>query len=474
MTQASTTSVQPEVGAIDVSARLPLLLLLGSAILWLVAGGVLALIASIQLHTPGFLADYAWFTYGRMQAAQETALVYGWAVNAGLAVALWLLARLGGLPLRAAGLAAVGSVFWNIGLTLGLIGIFAGDMTGFAFFQLPAYVQPFLLAAYAAVAVAGVLAWTGRRTGFTFASQWYAVAGLFVFPWVFSAAQVLLLFAPVHGTLQSVVAAWFGQNLTALVLAPLALAGIYYLVPKISGRPVYHYDYAPHGFWVLLFVGGWAGGRHLIAGPVPAWVATTGIVATFLLLFHFAVVAINLGGVFTSRGSTALRFASVGLAAYLLGGLFDAVTAARDTARFTQFTFISTSQTQLLLNGAFAFMIFGAIYYLTPRLVGKPWPSALLVRVHFAAVLLGLVLSVGGLVAAGWVQAGDLEQTSTTFAAIAAETRPWLFVVTAGQALSLLGALAFAFNFVRILLVPREQPVEAIFRTPAALEVPVS
>ena len=361
MTETSPTALQPEISEIDVSARGPLLLLIGSAILWLVAGGVLALIGSIQLHTPQFLANIVWFTYGRMQAAQEAALIYGWAVNSSLAVALWLLARLGGSPLRAAGLAITGALFWNLALTVGVIGIFAGDLTGFSLLQLPAYVQPLLFIAFAAIAVAGVLAWTGRRNAFTFAAQWYAVAPLFIFPWVFSVAQVLLLFVPVHGTLQAVVAAWFGQNLTALVLAPFALAAVYYLLPKISGRPVHHYDYAPHSFWVLLFIGGWAGGRHLAGGPVPAWVATTGIVATVLLLFHYTVVAVNLAGIFAGRGSTVLRFAAIGLAAYLLGGLLNAVTSVRDVAKFAQFTYISAAQNQLLLGGACTFMICGAL-----------------------------------------------------------------------------------------------------------------
>ncbi|HTQ30233.1 MAG TPA: cbb3-type cytochrome c oxidase subunit I [Opitutaceae bacterium] len=474
MTELPPTAAQPEVSGIDASARVPLLLLLGSAILWLIAGGVLALVASIQLHTPEFLGGCAWFTYGRMQAAQETALVYGWAVNAGLAVALWLLARLGGGPMRGAGLAAVGAAFWNLALTLGIAGIFAGDMTGFAFLQMPAYVQPAMLVAYAAIAAAGVLAWTGRRTAFTYATQWYAVAALFIFPWVFSVAQVLLLFVPVHGTLQSVVAAWFGQNLTALVLAPFALAAAYYLLPKISGRVIGHYDYAGHAFWVLLFVGGWAGGRHLIGGPVPAWIATTGIVATMLLLFHFTVVAINLAGVFTARGSTVLRFAALGLAAYVLGGLLDAITAARSMAKLVQFTYISSAQAQLLLGGAVTFAIFGAIYYLAPRLFGKPWPSSALIRAHFGAAALGLVLNVGGLLVAGWIQAGDLAQPAVAFTAIAADTRPWLFAATAGQMLALLGALALAVNFARLLLVRAKQPAETLFRAPAALEVPAS
>ncbi|MGA3008198.1 MAG: cbb3-type cytochrome c oxidase subunit I [Opitutaceae bacterium] len=474
MTASSPSNAQPDVRAIDASARGPLLCLVGSAILWLVVGGVLALIASIQLHTPGFLNDCAFFTYGRMQAAQETVFVYGWTINAGLAIGLWLLARLGGAPLRGAGLALVGAIFWNLALTVGVAGILAGDLTGIVFLQLPAYVQPLMLVAYAAVAAAGVLAWTGRRKAFTFATQWYAVAALFIFPWAFSVAQVTLLFAPVHGTLQAVVASWFGQNLSALVLAPFALAAAYYLLPKISGRPIHHYDYAGHAFWVLIVIGGWAGGRHLIGGPVPAWVSTTGIIASVLLLFHYLVVAVNLGGVFSLRGSVAVRFVAVGVLAYLLGGALNAATSIRGVAQFTQFTFVSVAQTQLLLGGAFAFIFFGALYFLVPRLAGKPWPSAVLIRVHFAVGLTGLALKVGGLFAAGWIQGADLNRASTDFATIAAHLQMGLFTATAGQALLLLGSVAMAFNFGWLLLALARQSAAEFLQPPSAQEVPAS
>jgi len=474
MTTTPTNAAEPEASDIDTSARCPLLILIGSAIAWLVVGGVLALIASIQLHTPEFLAHCPFLTYGRMQAAQETAFLYGWAINAGLAVSLWLLSHLGGAPLRATGLAAVGAIFWNLALTVGLVGILAGDLTGFSSFQLPAYVQPFMFVAYAAVAVAGVLAWTGRRHAFTFATQWYAVAPLFIFPWVFSVAQVTLLFAPVHGTIQAVVAAWFGQNLGALVLAPFALAAAYYLLPKISGRPIHHYDYAAHGFWALLVIGGWAGGRQLIGGPVPVWVATTGIIASVLLLFHYVVVGVNLGGALCPRGSTALRFTGIGLKAYVLGGVLNAVTSIRAVAKFSQFTFFSAAQTQLLLGGAFTFMVFGAIYFLVPRLAGKPWPSSALIRIHFAAVLSGLVLKVGGLFVAGWIQGGDLNHTAVSFPAIAGHVRMWLIAATAGQALTLLGSLVLALNFSWLLVVCFKQPAKELLCGSAAVEVPVS
>src|SRR5258708_33675411 len=91
----------PEVTVIDTAARWPLVLLISSAIKWLILSGVLALIAAIQLIQPGFLADCSVFTHGRVVAMQESVFIYGWAANAGLALALWILGRLGGSPLRA-------------------------------------------------------------------------------------------------------------------------------------------------------------------------------------------------------------------------------------------------------------------------------------------------------------------------------------------------------------------------------------
>ena len=160
--------------------------------------------------------------------------------------------------------------------------------------------------------------------------------------------------------------------------------------------------------------------------------------------------------------------------AYVAGGAINAVTSIRAVAKFSQFTFFSVAQTQLLLGGAFTFMILGGIYFLVPRLAGKPWPSAALIRIHFAAVLAGLVLQVGGLFAAGWIQGGDLNHPAVSFPAIAGHVRLWLVAATAGQALTLLGSLALTLNFARLMVVCFKQPAKELLCGSAAMEVPVS
>ncbi len=429
----------------DTTSRGPLALLLVSAFGWLILSTVLSLIGTIQLHTPSFLASCAAFTHGRVEAMQESAFIYGWAGNAAFAVSLWLLSALGGSPLRGPGLLATATAFWNLGVTAGVVAIAAGEATSIPFLQMPGYIQPLLFVAAAAITTPGVLAWTGRSTDSTYASQWYAVAAIFLFPWLFSAAQVMLLADPVHGITQTIVAGWFSQNLIALWLLPVALASAYYLVPKLSGRPVAHYQFAKLGFWALVVFGAWTGGRHLIGGPAPVWVPTVAVVALYLLLFHYVIVAVNLpAGLFGWNSSTTLRFVAFGLTAYLLNGLGDVLASSHAINELLDFTYFSVAQGKLLLGGAFSFLIYAAVYEMGPRITGIPWPSAGLIRAHFGVAALGTVVTVLGLAFAGWSQGHALAVTANGFAAIAAAAKPGLLIATAGEFL-LLGAAIIAF-----------------------------
>ena len=473
MTTAPQAAAPAEVTEIDSSARCSLLLLLSCAALWLVLSGALALLNLLQLTTPGLLADCPIFTYGRTAALQESVFIYGWAANAGLAVALWILARLGGAPLRSLNWVTAGTVFWNLALAVGLVGIALGDGTSHAWLHLPRYVLPMMLIAHGTIAVPGVLAWTGRQRETTFAAQWYAVAALFLFPWIFSIAQLMLVFAPGRGVLQALVAGWYVQGAWTLWLAPLMLAAGYYLLPKISGRALPNYGFALVGFWLLLFVGAWTGGRHLIGGPVPAWIPTIAIVSCALLLFHYILVAVNLRGVWSAGGSTVLKFIGFGLGAYVLGGFLDAVTAQRSVAVVTQFTHFSAAQSQLALNGAFSMVIFGAIYFLVPRVAGRAWPSAVLIRAHYAAAVLGVVGLVVMLLGAGWVQGHALADPAVNFAGIAARTRPWLLMAAAAQAVMLFGNLMLAVHLLW-LGAAKAAPAAGLFRSAPAMEAPVS
>ena len=343
--------MKAEVTPSNSSSSWPLLLLLVKGLGWLVVSGILALVASIQVQDPSFMAGCPVFTYGRTSAMAETAFVYGWLANAGLALVLFTLGRLAGEPLRAQNWAIGGAIFWNLGVLGALVGIGVGDATGFALLGLPKYVQLLLFASYAAIAVPGSSPGPGACGGSPTPRTGTAAAALFLFPWLLSIAHVMLFSAPVRGVLQPIVAGWYAQSAWTLWLAPMALSAAYYVVPKVTGKACPSYEFAALGFWCLIFVGGLTGGRHLLGGPVPAWIPSVAVVSCALLLFQILVVLLNLRGAFFGRG-VSLKFIAFGLAAYALGAAVDALTSFHAVAAHTQFTYFDEAQRQVALYGA--------------------------------------------------------------------------------------------------------------------------
>ena len=66
---SSSVSPTPEAAASDASVRLPVLVFLGFAVLWLLIASALGLAAAIKLHTPSFLANCEFLTFGRVYPA---------------------------------------------------------------------------------------------------------------------------------------------------------------------------------------------------------------------------------------------------------------------------------------------------------------------------------------------------------------------------------------------------------------------
>jgi cytochrome c oxidase cbb3-type subunit I len=460
---------------IDASAKWPVLVFFGSALFWLLVGGALQLIAAIQLHTPTFLADCAWFTYGRLVPAASNALVYGWGMNAAFAFALWLMARLSATTLRHGGWLFVAAKFWNVGLTLGVLGILGGYSTSYELLEMPRFVPLIMLAGYALIGVWAVTTFSIRNTENVFASQWYLFGAAFWFPWLYSIAQVMLLKAPVRGVLQPVVNAWYVHGLYGLWFVPIALAAAYYFVPKILGKPIANYYLSPLGFWWLAITTAFAGGSRLIGAPVPVWIPTLGTVANFLLVVPVVLISLNLFGTMSGRysalgGSVTLRFILLSMAGFVLASGLNLAFSLRGFAEIAQFTLLAELRDWVILYACFSTAMFGAAYFMLPRLTEREWRSAALVKAHLGATLLGVALMIVGLGAAGWQQGQMLHDAARSFGDINQALTTWFTVRTAGFGLLLVGHLAFLINFFWIACpLGSAGTAAAQFRAPPAL-----
>jgi len=456
---------------IDASAKWPVLLLAASSLVWLILGGVLQLAANIQLHNPAFLADCEWTTHGRLAPAAENILVYGWGFNAAFAFGLWLMARLSATTLRHGGWLFVGTAFWNLGVTLGVGGIIGGYSTSFELLEMPRYVTLLLLAAYALIGVWGVTTFSIRNTENVYASQWYLFGAAFWFPWLYSIAQIMLFRHPVRGVLQPIVNAWYVQGLYSLWFIPVALAAIYYFLPKILGKPISNYYLAALGFWWLVASASLAAGGRLIGAPVPVWIPTLGTVASMLLVLPLVVIALNFFGTLSGRlgaafGSLTLRFILLSIAGFLLATILGMLFALRPFSEVVQFTLVAKLRDWSALYLCFSTAMFGAAYFYLPRVTGKAWRSSALTSAHFGATFVGAVLLVIGLAGAGCKQGHLLLDAQVPFADITTSLAGWHTLNSAGFALLLIGNLAFALNFLWIAC-----PINS--RSTLAAEIPV-
>jgi cytochrome c oxidase cbb3-type subunit 1 len=447
-------SIRAELSQIDASLRTSSLFFITSAIFWLIAGTVLALIAAIKLHEPNFAASSELTTFGRMRSAHLNAMALGFGNNMIFAVCTWIMARLCRSPIRHGGLLLIAGSFWNIGLTLGIAGIIKGDITSVEWLEIPQYATPLLAISYILIGVWGIMAFRFRKGEHVYVSQWYFLGALFWFPWLYIVAQAMIIWAPAQGVVQSVTNWWFAHNVLGLWLTPMALGTAYYLIPKVLGRPIYSYYLSVLGFWSLALFYNWAGVHHLIGGPIPVWLISAGVVASVMMVIPVIVVAINhhmtvVGLHRQGWKSPTMRFVVFGAVNYTLVSLIGSTMALRNVNLITHFTHFTVGHAHHGAYAFFAMIMFGGVYYMMPRMLNREWPSAFLIRTHFWMCAIGILLMVFALQIGGWLQGLQMNDAENypDFIEIVKNTRPYMIIRSVSGVMLLVGHIAFAINF---------------------------
>ncbi len=440
---------------IQVSCRVPLLILFLSGAVWLVIGSVFALISSIKFHSPGFLADTAWLTYGRVRPSFTNSVLYGFCVQSGLGVGLWLLAHLGATRLRQSWLAILGAVFWNLGVTIGVAGILAGDSTGFENLEMPGYAAPFVCLGYLMFGLCAAFTFHQRRERSLFVSQWFFFTALFWFAWIYSTAELLLVTFPVRGVVQPVIAWWFSANLQVVWLWLVGLAAVFYLVPRLTERDLEGRYLALFAYWMIVLFGSWSGIPN--TAPVPAWLPALSTVGTVLTAVPLVAIGLGVyqtagGRVSAFTGSCVLRFTGFGVCALLLYGFLRILGALPAVSEVVQMTWFTAAEAQLNSYGFFALVMFAAVYHILPQVVGLAFPSARPIRFHFWLATSGIVLVFVPLVVAGILEGLQLQNANISFDSIIKGTLPFLRVSTVGDLLIAAGNVVFLANAVRLAL----------------------
>jgi cytochrome c oxidase cbb3-type subunit 1 len=382
------------------------------------------------------------------------ALIYGFAMQAGLGVLLWMLAHLGRTRLQAGPPIIMGAILWNMGVSVGILGILAGDSTGYQWLEMPRYGSMQIFVGYLLIGVGAMLTLHNRRERRFSSTQLFALAALFWFAWIYATAQMLLVAHPVRGALQFELNTWYVNNLKNVWFAFIGLGAAFYFIPKFVQRPLYSHYTSTFIFWTLTLFGSWAAVPP--ASPLPAWMPTISGMGAFLTLVPVLAAASNVR--WTMRGKFSamkecreLKFFWFGALAYILAGIAGAVMLLSGVSRTLNFTWFIPAQTELFLYGFVAITLFGAIYHIVPRLLGIGFPKPGMICLNFLLSAIGVLIYVLPLAVGGIKQGHGLNDASKPFAEVMLSMLMFLRVSTMGDLLMALGNVLLLVNLLSIL-----------------------
>ena len=432
--------------AVDRSCRGPVLFLAFSAVAWLLVYSLFALLAGVKVHASGMMAASAWLAYGRIQPASQLALQFGFLVQLGLAVSAWILSHRGKTVLVDGGYLIFGGMLWNAGVTLGFLGILAGNASGLEGLQMPGKVLPLLFFGFVLVGLSLVQT-NNRRTDEEMSpAQWFLFAATLWLPWVLAGSYLLIHFFHAKGVVANIVDWWFIQNFARVYLTFVGLGTLFHFLPALSGRQLVGRGHAQFAFWVMLLFGSVGGVSP--GAPVPAWLpALSTVTAVF---YFFGVIAawvslkrtINAAAAANDADSLVynlMRLAALVFISISVVNVFFAFPGPGSTAEFTTYG----PAMELLFNlGFVGLTLIAALYHIFPRLAGMDF-SPRMTRIQTTAIVLGffgatLPTALGGLMS------GDAELGSGFYFASLGDV--FLFAGSLILFLNFLGAIWFAMK----------------------------
>jgi cytochrome c oxidase cbb3-type subunit I/II len=208
---------------------------------------------------------------------------------------------------------------------------------------------------------------------------------------------------PIYAGVQdALVQWWYGHNAVAFFLTTPILGIMYYYLPKAAGRPVYSYRLSVVHFWSLVFLYIWAGPHHLLYTALPDWAQTLGMV--FSLMLWAPSWGGMLNGLLTLRGAwdklrtdPVIKFFVVGVTFYGMSTFEGPLLSIKSVSALGHYTDWIIGHAHGGALGWNAFMTFGMVYWLVPRLWKTELKSKLLAETHFWLATVGLLLYIASM-----------------------------------------------------------------------------
>jgi cytochrome c oxidase cbb3-type subunit 1 len=378
---------------------------------WMVIATLAGLTGATELIAPNLSGNISWLVFGRVRPIHVNLVLFGFVTPGLLATAFYIMPRLLRTELYSERLGVLGVILWNIAVAAGIIGLAMGYTQGREYAELIWPVDVLVVVAFVVIFWNLIMTVKRRQEPLLYVSVWYICAAVILTATTYCLGNVI--WKPDSGALLGIpdaIILWFyGHNIFGLLLTPLSIAVAYYVIPTVIRNPLYSHTLSLIGFWSLIVVYSHIGTHHLLQVPVPTWLKVVAIVDSIGMVIPVMVFLVNiwytakgkLGEVYADIGA---KFVFTGTIMYFVVSIQGSIMALPQVQRVTHFNNWVVGHAHVGVLGFSAMIALGGLYFILPRITGRPLYSRFLADLQYWFVLLGTIGFTTDLTIVGLIQ----------------------------------------------------------------------
>ncbi|MGC5326585.1 cbb3-type cytochrome c oxidase subunit I [Brevibacillus sp. SYSU BS000544] len=419
-----------------------------SSVLWLIISMLAGLVVALKQMWPDFLGGTTFLTYGHVRPIHTNGVLFAWLTTNFIGGMYYMIPRLCRVPLHSEKLGHITGILWNLIIVLAVVTLSMGITTGVEYAELVLPIDLLIAVTVILVAVNVFMTIAKRQEKLLYVSIWYTVGSLVWLPLLYIVGNIPSEL--VGGAAQANMNWFYGHNALGLWFTTLGIAQIYYLLPKLTGKPLYSHKLSLIGFWTIATFYVWNGPHHLVNGPIPLWLMKAGIIPSILLIIPVWTVVANIFGTIKGnwgkmKNDIALKFIATASIFYVLTclqGPFQSLMAVSAVVKFTHWV---AGHAHMAPFATFSFVGFAFMYYAIPRMTGRQLYSKAFCEWHYYLSVIGFLTFAFSLWTAGLIQ-GFGWINGTPFMETVNEVKTLLVIRAIGGTMMIAGQFFFAAN----------------------------
>jgi cbb3-type cytochrome oxidase subunit 1 len=219
------------------------------------------------------------------------------------------------------------------------------------------------------------------------------------------------------------------HDAVGLFVTPLALAILYFVIPAVTGKPIYSHFLSMLGFWLLFFLYPLNGTHHYVLSVIPMSAQVTAITASALLGVTVVLVVgnllLSLHGAGAFPKDIGLRFVVMSIIFYLIVSIQGSLQAFMSVNQVVHFTDWVIGHSHLAMLGFATFAAAGGLVHAWQRTPGVRFNERAIGRAYWS-LFAGVVLMVIDLTIVGLVQAQSWQSGAPWMESVVASRHAWI------------------------------------------------